>query len=677
MKKKMIEGFPPLPVEKTKDKKFYVAGIDIKDLKGEKTLIVDIYRNLKKSLKTPVVRVVLTEREFANYDYAKERWNYQQIRNVETGYPESINAKTVAVRLEDEQLILDRFKGYSWDDWIDRIQSTQEDIGQKKRNEQERKRSKALEERIKNMPEIPQEFYSWCEEELFKREKYIFYKRKGRYAEFFCGCCGRTYRYATERKASYEGQFEHIVAVPKENTTGRCEKCGDLGIYKPVGRTRAISEKKNCYLMQKYGDQGGVVIRWLEIRKTSEAGEIPVYKDMELNRSFFLPETKKVQKDYQVYNGWIDRNEWWPHNIQGMNPIKLPRARIWPGSFEEIRGTILQYSGIEHYHEHYDFLNPTAYMEAYRELPAMEMISKMGMYKLTDRLAEGTWSWREIDARAVKPEDILMIRKNKIKKLAKEHGNREYHELLKMEKELGLELREEQEDLLVELGIHVSDLKILLRYMSLQKAINRIFAYAGIETSKIIEQEEVIGSCIVGRIQSMAGYYADYISMRETAGYDMTDEIILHPRNLKEEHDKMVRETNERQNEIRINKMNSLYQKIRENFQKISKEYAYENNKYCIRPAESAGEIILEGKELHHCVGGENYLREHDSGKGYILFLRPVAEKAVPFVTVEIAGTEIKQWHGINNSQPDKENIEKWLKKYTNNLKNKRLGMVG
>ena len=68
----------------------------------------------------------------------------------------------------------------------------------------------------------------------------------------------------------------------------------------------------------------------------------------------------------------------------------------------------------------------------------------------------------------------------------------------------------------------------------------------------------------------------------------------------------------------------------------------------------SAQEIILEGKTLHHCVGG--YAGRHFEGKVVILFLRHVRRPGRPFVTIEARPRKdargrlvICQVHGYKN----------------------------
>lgn len=72
-----------------------------------------------------------------------------------------------------------------------------------------------------------------------------------------------------------------------------------------------------------------------------------------------------------------------------------------------------------------------------------------------------------------------------------------------------------------------------------------------------------------------------------------------------------------------------------------------------IRPAASAGEIIEEGRTLHHCVGGDNYLSRHSIGTSYILFMRYKKSPEIPLCTIEIKGKRFCNGMRLHDQKPD------------------------
>lgn len=674
MKKKQIEKIPPLKVQKSTDGKPFVAAANVADIKGEKILIVDIYRNLKKHLDTPLVRICLTNKDFANYRHEEKKWDANSLENVVVNSDHFvIGANTVSIEDEYIEIIKDftKEKGYLHGDWFVRIRNAQNIITNAIYEKKINRREELLNQRINSMPEIPEDFYKWCEDELMKNNRYILYSRKGRYAEFHCTCCGKSYKYATEPKDTYEGQFEHIVNVPRQGQFGRCEVCDTKAVYKCLGKKDEIKDKRQCYMVQKYGEREGIVVRYFEIYKKSRVGAIPLYEDVEINRCFFEPGMKKVQKDYQVYSDWKRRQLWLPHNIYGMANITTKSAALYPGSLEAIKGTKYEYCAIGEYMKVYDTFKVEEYMETYWMLPELEMFIKAGLYELADDLIHNSnGAWGRINRQGKTAEEILMIDKQKIKKLTKEKGNHYYHALLKAEREAGINLNEQLEDNLALLSINETDLENMFACMSASQIINRVKKYA--QGQEELDLEDFCGSAI-NYLKSIAQMYADYITMRTTLGYDMKNQIFLYPRDLQQKHMEMVLEQNAKATEIRISSANAKYKDIKTNYKDLCEIYEYEDEEFCIRPAKDAGEIILEGKVLHHCVGGDGYLKSHDKGTAIILLLRSVSAKELPYITVEIRGFNIQQWFGANDKKTDEGKISKWLKEYINEIKNRAL----
>lgn len=83
----------------------------------------------------------------------------------------------------------------------------------------------------------------------------------------------------------------------------------------------------------------------------------------------------------------------------------------------------------------------------------------------------------------------------------------------------------------------------------------------------------------------------------------------------------------------------------------------------------------MEGRILHHCVGGNNYLGKHNTGESVILMLRFKDRESEPYITVEIKEERIVQWYGAHDKKPDERNMKKWLDDYTKRLKCERLGI--
>lgn len=112
------------------------------------------------------------------------------------------------------------------------------------------------------------------------------------------------------------------------------------------------------------------------------------------------------------------------------------------------------------------------------------------------------------------------------------------------------------------------------------------------------------------------------------------------------------RERFEEQNRKELEKRAKL-NKVKIEFRKTLE---FEDKDYLIRLPVDKNEIVKEGMELHHCVGG--YAERHETGDTTIMFLRKKSEPDKPFYTIEV-GIEvltdtvlklrISQIHGFGN----------------------------
>ena len=130
----------------------------------------------------------------------------------------------------------------------------------------------------------------------------------------------------------------------------------------------------------------------------------------------------------------------------------------------------------------------------------------------------------------------------------------------------------------------------------------------------------------------------------------------------------MVDEINGEAIKGREEEVEKRFPEIRKKYRRLRNLFYYEDDDFLIRPARSAKEIVREGRILHHCVGGDGYLRKHNDGDSYILFLRWKESQEEPYITIEIKDGKIQQWYGEYDRKPDQNIIEPWLEKYLEHL---------
>lgn len=312
--------------------------------------------------------------------------------------------------------------------------------------------------------------------------------------------------------------------------------------------------------------------------------------------------------------------------------------------------------------------NPADYFRRYIQTPQLEMLVKMGLTEVVKKLIRCEYGIVNNES-AKRLDQFLGIRKEHIRLLIRKHGDIPTLETLQLEKRMNAAWTEEEIEQLTETQLGRGQLEIALNYMSLRQLLNRVQKYSGCVYGTGL-------SCAVNMLRNTATTYVDYLTMRQALGYDMTNTVYLQPRNLGEAHTAMIAEQNQKEVDKRMTEVAIRFQNIRINYRKLRRRYFWEDEAFLIRPARSAEEIVTEGRLLHHCVGGDNYLRKHNEGESYILFLRQQEAPEIPYITVEIDAKQhrIRQWYGAHDRKPDEQRMQKWLNDYIDRLKSGTLG---
>lgn len=695
MKKKQIEKIPYLTLPKTSRKKDvkYIGVTAFKNVAHERHLFVEVYRNSKSTMDIPLVRIVLTKKDFGNYFPETDEWTRQKIetdhyynQGLLWGKREDRSIswqQTVKRNILMSENDLDRIKKvcnvkvYNESEWWEYIYEHEDNIVCKARREAENRkyerRRQALKEREENTPELPeQSILERMDERFFHHKHILFYKKKGSFAKIACTKCGGVTDARWKAGVSYESQFERLTDEPREGHFGSCPMCGALGKYKCQGKVRSAIEKStHVFLGQKYKETG-MVFRYIEVSKEWQLEQIcgndepemfnarEVMSSVEIARGYF-EEGKKLQIDYHKHSPYTGQDFWDDCNLYGQANISVKQAPILPETYAEMKGTMFQYSALREFVAAAGDTNPIDYMERYLHMPQIEMLTKLGMTDVVKELVSYRYGI-VYSQYATRPDVFLGINKDKVKLLIEKNGNINILKILQMERRLQQNWTNQQIENLAEIDAVQGDIERILSMMTLQKALNQIAKYAGCEFGTGC-------SSAMARIKHTATTYFDYLSMRAQLGYNMSNTVYQKPRNLEVAHNKMMAEIDKKQVDRRMLEVAETYPLIRKNYRKLRKRYFFEDENFIIRPARSAEEIVQEGRILHHCVGGDSYLKKHNEQKSIILFLRFKEEQETPYITVEIEGERIVQWYGAHDKKPDEDRMQKWLDQYITRLK--------
>lgn len=498
-------------------------------------------------------------------------------------------------------------------------------------------------------------------DQWLNKDHRIYYKRKGRKVTFSCTNKESEQEYYIN-SASLEESTRTYTGEIRHNLTTTCPICGKKGLMVAEGLRRKRDIMRKYFAVYQMAQKNLLTIRIVEVEKEYGLGEFMEIRKPK--REGWETETIRIYlyADHRVYKdfhkqGW--EGEFWDYkNISGMGNIETPIV------YEEIGKEVVRDADWLKYMDFdgrafRNIENIRRYMAA-TEFPIIEILQKRGANEIAEELAYG--SCVGLNRKAKKPEEFFGITKDRLRTMVKKNQGVSYLRVYQEEKKSGMAMPEGLVEYLA--GQWERPDPEIWEYTTPQKYWNYV--------KKQIESEKKAREN--GRYweYSVIGLHNDYLQAVKDLELPLTNPIYLFPRDLKEKHDEFVRRRNLQQDQKRIEKKNEEYPKIAERYTRLLKKYGYEKEELFIRPAGSAGEIIEEGRMLHHCVGGDNYLSKHDKGESYILFLRRKKEPETPWCTIEIKGSNIIQWYEMFDRKPDQDLIDPFLEEYTKQLGKKK-----
>lgn len=647
-RKKILEEKPE---PRQNRKKHAVAAV--RTIKGEQTLIVWVYgegKELKWIIGT-------TKKDYGVYKVSEKKWHQFKISmSGESAFDAEMAKKDLetikAFWGEDGSK---RCMGNRWSWWVEiarerQLQKRQEMVWQRRRQK--------LKERNESLYEIPEEAMKWLHG-VAEVCHTLDYTRRGRTATVQCSSCGGKAEYLFE-PVTLEDMARATGEKPQHNTFGICTLCGATGIYKAAGwHKRYYTKQEQACILQKTKDPNRVVVRYMVITVGQDASHEQISVE-EMARGYVEKGRQCFQIDYKKWDAYRGREYWDDCNgsyyYDGYS-IKLEEsARLWPGSYKELKGTMLQYCALDRYAASVDELNLIGYLQLYNKHPIVEILVKIGLTRLVSWMANcSNWAASRLNESAKRLADVLQIDSRKLSILREYKGDEKLFRILQYEKRNGLYWSEDVE-------------RWLCAYYTAENRYKRITAHMTMTKFK----NYVDKNTTISTRSDYAHTYSDYLEMRERLGYDMSNTVFLFPRDMQAAHARLIEEQNEKAADERKAKAEEKYPEIKKNYKKLYKKYRYEQGGYQIRPCKNVSEIIDEGRLQHHCVGGDWYLKRHNEGRSYILVLRRKEDPDKPFVTVEIdPQCNVMQWYGAYDKKDNDEiglyrkKIEAWLNNYT------------
>lgn len=576
----------------------------------------------------PTYRVFLHDGKYDTWETEAEKWRTANIEHLwdfrEKSEEEKAAYGTHWYKEHDRKLIVD-FTGNEKQD----IHSAVLEWQQYKKHRGE---TEVIDAAMSLIPDIPKDFEKWAFTDAVPQYMYYEYgKQIG-----LCTCCGK---------------HHELKEQPKYGKEGICPGCKRKVQYRTYKKKGRIHDWEYAALIQKI--PGGYVLRFFALNQLIEQGTRS-YGGMSEKIRITYNEQWNRQAIYSYHRYKMTNKIRWCNGYEYLSAYggrkEEERCRLYPRNLRKIlKGSKLEYSGmpefartgIEFYQQ--DFINKA------KECAGIEKLIKAEFYNLTN-------SCISYGNRA--PIDLYQKRVKKVLGLTGEYYNlirdkdptwREY-EVTEQCQDVGIRATWEQ---IQKMSQYARNFAIYMRHSTPHKML------------KYIEGLKSEGPCAM-RNQEVNDYH-DYLQLAAGLGYNLDDDWILYPKNLKERHDQLTEEQNERKVELEKESDDKKDRKLKRTIKRKGwTRYEMETEELLIRLPECTHEIRKEGNAQHHCVA--TYMDRMVAGETCILFIRKKEEPDKSYYTVEVRDDEVIQVRGKYNVAPS-EDVEEFMKIFKKNLR--------
>lgn len=509
---------------------------------------------------------------------------------------------------------------------------------------------------------ITKEIEEFAIEEALKNSRYMFIQRRGkeRYkidplTEQKVRLGKQQYGYCTYCNKEYETEgLQHNGSII-------CPGCGSKVKIKSTGMGRGILWDEAYFIHYEKSkiDKDAIVAKGIFLSRSYKGDytNIKTYYEVESLYVFKINDPVMLTKNWDIEKQaycWEKRNKVFQLNNFAS---RVYRATNLKSIDVAIKDTPYQYSMYKEYIDVANNEDGLKYFELFSKYPRVEDLTKLGFKNIVESKLRPRATYSAINWNGKSVFKMLKVNKRELKDLiafdrVKTPCFMRLHQLNSKEKnKLTLE---ELKYLEILVEHEFEHFKELLTYTTIYKINKYVKVQEKYYTNKFFRP-------LLGVISD----WRDYIRDCKKLKMDITKESVLFPKDLYTAHQNTIKQ-------IKYQEDKALDKQIKKREEVINSKYSFEDEKYLIRAVTSTKEIIDEGKELHHCVGG--YSKSHANGKTNILVIREKNNIDKPFYTMEINRNVIIQVRGKRNCPPTEELnnfLDEFKKLKINKSKNK------
>lgn len=487
-------------------------------------------------------------------------------------------------------------------------------------------------------PPLPPDWERWVAKEAVQ-EHFLFYdySRTGA-KEGFCTHC------------------ESIVPIQgaKHNKKVACPKCKRQVTMKSKGKLKYLHTKTYyAYLPQR--TEQGFVIREYIVKNTyrSDKQWQEVSCANEIRRAFFDTAARPTSAYYwDLFRGRAYR--FCKTNICGTSWGQGHCGQTYKPTLNTLLKKEMQRTGAREFLKATKTADLEHYLVVCSRYPQVELLIKAGLTTLVKECLHSTHVFAECCDQS-QPGGLakkMALDDQRLKRLRAHNGGICFWRWLHYEKKNGKCIPDDVIIWFTENHIEPSSLKFIADKMSEQQIFNYLRRQMDLSGMKAGETLTT---------------WKDYISMAKKNGMDVDDAIIYRASKLKQRHDELILQGMIKDLEKEAAKVSKKFPHVEQILQEIQSIYAFEGKDYTIIVPGKIVDIMVEGRNLHHCVAtSERYIDRIERRESYILFLRKAKAPTQSYYTLEIEpdGTVRQKRTLYDRQHPDVEDANKFLRQW-------------
>lgn len=615
----------------------YIVRTAVKNIGGKRLLVLYIYLREQAAAGDfrPVWTMFQSRTEFITLSRKQDGstcWRTASFYNLEKDY--DFSRRCAFYMASDEERVT-RFCRQKNRKGFLSLWNLQNDIREKAQRERKREKEKKTLARMKTVPALPGNMEKMIEHEIVPHYVFYTYNKKRKDMEGFCTACNA----------------EVSVTGVKHKETGVCPACKAKVTFKSRGKRGMTFDRGTLQVLQRTSGNE-IIVRFIKFYYHYGDERNP-YKNIYENARTFLSwdENEKISEEryYYSYGGRDSLTPWRP----GERPVFMG----WRYSFEAdqtgflycrnlekvLKDSPWQYSQLEEFYlAEPEPLYAISYLKGYLRYPMLEYLVKLRLYRLAESVVfdnryYGSDYGFNPDGKNLK--EVLGVDKTCLPLLQKVNPGIGQMKLIKALIHAKAELNEE---LLRWCGsldiIRTENILVPLKYMTPYK----LMKYMEEQYSKFCKKSLYQANAYY-RMEDVLTDYRDYLCMSEGLELDLKNSFVLFPADLRKAHDKV--------NDISDKEQALLYDRqIQKQFEEMNGQYHFVKYGFAVFLPHTAKEILEEGQNLHHCVGG--YVKQIVRRESTILFVRKAEEQEKSLCTVEVKDGRMVQARCYGNTPP-------------------------